>query len=285
MRKGFAAVILRSCGIVAVLTVGACSSEPEAPPVWLTLPALEAFPALEAPGTHNEAENLPVIVTTTDISGRGPDDAGFAGATLNGQCRAYLDNNTPVTTSEEFFDRAFGYLDQVIIGAGGVERILETPELIPAAHILGDVNTPWRCVAGAIFNVQKAGYPTVGFAVQPIDPDAAGSRSVEAHLLYFNFPVSESFDSSANGAANKVLLTSKNEIRWNGKTVTPRGLAANLLELQTPEIRSELQFEAEADTSYDLAIRVLAIVRQSNDGYPLNFVDSEEYRSFGKGEN
>ena len=45
------------------------------------------------------------------------------------------------------------------------------PELIPQVHIRADVNTPWRCVAGAIYNVQAAGYPTVGFISNPVDPE------------------------------------------------------------------------------------------------------------------
>ena len=45
------------------------------------------------------------------------------------------------------------------------------PELIPQVHIRGDVNAPWRCIAGAIYNVQISGYPTVGFITNPIDPN------------------------------------------------------------------------------------------------------------------
>ena len=46
------------------------------------------------------------------------------------------------------------------------------PELVPQVHIRGDVNAPWRCVAGAIYNVQISGYPTVGFISTPVDPNA-----------------------------------------------------------------------------------------------------------------
>ena len=41
---------------------------------------------------------------------------------------------------------------------------------IPQVHIRGDVNAPWRCVAGTIYNVQAAGYPTVGFISNPVEP-------------------------------------------------------------------------------------------------------------------
>ena len=43
--------------------------------------------------------------------------------------------------------------------------------LIPQVHIRGDINAPWRCIAGAIYNVQISGYPTVGFISNPVDPN------------------------------------------------------------------------------------------------------------------
>jgi biopolymer transport protein ExbD len=41
----------------------------------------------------------------------------------------------------------------------------------PEVHIRGDVNVPWKCIAGAIYNVQTAGYPKVGFISTPVDPN------------------------------------------------------------------------------------------------------------------
>ena len=52
-----------------------------------------------------------------------------------------------------------------------IEALVADPEAIPQVHIRADVNTPWRCVAGAIYNVQAAGYPTVGFISNPVDPN------------------------------------------------------------------------------------------------------------------
>ncbi len=54
---------------------------------------------------------------------------------------------------------------------GGPEAIKENPELIPQVHIRADIEAPWRCVAGTIYNVQAAGYPTVGFISNPVDPN------------------------------------------------------------------------------------------------------------------
>ena len=74
-------------------------------------------------------------------------------------------------SSEELYDQAFTRLDNIVQAAGGPEKIMEDPERIPQVHIRADKNAPWRCVAGAIYNVQAAGYPTVGFISNPVDPN------------------------------------------------------------------------------------------------------------------
>ena len=38
---------------------------------------------------------------------------------------------------------------------------------LPEAHIRGDVNTPYRCIGGAIYTMQRAGFPRVGFISEP----------------------------------------------------------------------------------------------------------------------
>ena len=63
-------------------------------------------------------------------------------------------------------------LDAIVQRAGGPEAIMEDPDKIPQVHIRGDVNAPWRCIAGTIYNVQAAGYPTIGFISNPVDPNA-----------------------------------------------------------------------------------------------------------------
>jgi biopolymer transport protein ExbD len=40
-------------------------------------------------------------------------------------------------------------------------------EELPEVHIRGDVNTPYRCIGGAIFTMQRAGYARVGFISEP----------------------------------------------------------------------------------------------------------------------
>ncbi len=126
------------------------------------------FPSAES---KDKVENLLLTVSTTDAAGRSAGDPGFEGASLGGECRVYFNNITPVD-SQELYDKAFARLDSIVKRAGGLEAIKNNPELIPQVHIRGDQQAPWRCIAGAIFNVQVAGYPTVGFISNPVDPNA-----------------------------------------------------------------------------------------------------------------
>ena len=122
--------------------------------------------------SEDKVENLLITVTTTDTSGRTPSTlrTGYTGADRSGECRVFF-NNTTLVDSTELYDRAFNRLDSIVQNAGGPEAIRAQPELIPQVHIRGDVNAPWRCVAGTIFNIQSAGYPTVGFISNPVDPN------------------------------------------------------------------------------------------------------------------
>lgn len=134
-----------------------------------TIEKLE-IPVFESVESKNKVENLQLTVSTTDAAGRSAGEPGFEGASRNGECRVYFNNITPVT-SEQLYDQAFTRLDNIVTRAGGPEAIMDDPEQIPQVHIRGDVNAPWRCVAGAIYNVQAAGYPTVGFISNPVDPN------------------------------------------------------------------------------------------------------------------
>jgi biopolymer transport protein ExbD len=127
------------------------------------------IPVFESIESKNKVENLLLTVSTTDAAGRSAGEPGFEGASRQGECRVYFNNITPVS-SEELYDQAFNRLDAIVKAAGGNEAIMADPEKIPQVHIRADVNAPWRCVAGTIYNVQAAGYPTVGFISNPVEP-------------------------------------------------------------------------------------------------------------------
>jgi biopolymer transport protein ExbD len=127
------------------------------------------IPIIESVESKDKVENLLLTVSTTDSAGRSAGDPGFEGATRNGECRIYMNNITPVT-AEELRKQAFDRLDAIVKRVGGPEALRANPEKVPQVHIRGDVNAPWRCVAGAIYNAQISGYPTVGFISNPVDP-------------------------------------------------------------------------------------------------------------------
>ena len=88
-----------------------------------------------------------------------------------GECEVYW--NLTKVNSEELLDRAVKKLEDTIEAVGGVENITE--ENMPEAHIRGDVNTPYRCIGGAIFAMQRAGFARVGFISEPA-PGATTTR-------------------------------------------------------------------------------------------------------------
>ena len=129
-------------------------------------------PIMRSVESKDKVENLLLTVTTTDEAGRTPGltRSGYTGAARNGQCRVYI-NNTTLVDSTELRDQAFKRLDAIVQRAGGADAIMKNPDEIPEVHIRADQNAPWRCIAGAISNVQSAGYPTVGFISNPVDPN------------------------------------------------------------------------------------------------------------------
>lgn len=132
-------------------------------PVVIQTVELE-LPVLPFEVTTTKPENVLLAVTTTDSAGRDPGDPNFAGANPGGNCRIYW-NTTPVD-SNELIQRAVTQLENQIEAFGGVENM--TPEDMPEVHIRGDINTPYRCIGGAIFAMQRAGFAKVGFLSTPI---------------------------------------------------------------------------------------------------------------------
>jgi biopolymer transport protein ExbD len=81
---------------------------------------------------------------------------------------------------------------------------------------------------------------------------------------------------------NKIMLTPNNEILWNGTPITQGVLVANLQQSRTFAVEPELQFEPEAQASYDLSAKVLNIIKASG-VTKFGFVGNEKYRVFDKG--
>ena len=81
----------------------------------------------------------------------------------SGECEVYW--NLTRVNSDELLERAVKQLEDLIANVGGVENVTE--ENMPEAHIRGDINTPYRCIGGAVFAMQRAGFARVGFISQP----------------------------------------------------------------------------------------------------------------------
>jgi len=105
--------------------------------------------------------NLPKIAfepTTTK-----PENVSLTVRAENGQCEVYW--NLSKVNAGGLLDRAVAKLKKDIEKAGGVENM--NPDDLPEAHIRADINTPYRCIGGTIFTMQRAGYPKVGFISEP----------------------------------------------------------------------------------------------------------------------
>ena len=90
-------------------------------------------------------------------------------AAPDGSCEVYW--NLTKVSSQELLDRAVKKLEDQIAAVGGVENLTE--ETMTEAHIRGDINTPYRCIGGAVFTMQRAGFARVGFISEP--PAGSGS--------------------------------------------------------------------------------------------------------------
>ncbi|QNE31372.1 biopolymer transporter ExbD [Sphingomonas sp. NBWT7] len=115
---------------------------------------------------------VPVVIQTVDVklpqvrfdpTTTKPENVSLSVTTKpDGGCAVYW-GMSPVT-QQELLDRAVAKLKLEIEKQGGVNN----PDLeLPEAHIRGDVNVPWKCVAGAIYNMQMAGFAKVGFISEP----------------------------------------------------------------------------------------------------------------------
>ena len=80
---------------------------------------------------------------------------------------------------------------------------------------------------------------------------------------------------------NKVVLTTDNQVLWNGNPINNGQLVSLLQESMKQPVEPELQFEPEANASYDLSARVLNIIKGSG-VTKFGFVGNERYASFAK---
>ncbi len=92
-----------------------------------------------------------------------PENVNLSVRAVGGRCEVYW--NLTLMTADQLVTRATTELETQIRNAGGIENITE--ENMPEVHIRGDINTPYRCIGGAIYAVQRAGFARIGFISEP----------------------------------------------------------------------------------------------------------------------
>ncbi|HEX8513263.1 MAG TPA: biopolymer transporter ExbD [Allosphingosinicella sp.] len=122
------------------------------PVVVQTIPM--KLPKVDFEATQTKPENVSLSV----VGGPG------------GSCEVYW--GLTKMNSEDLLKRAVKKLEDEIKRVGGVENLTE--ENMPEAHIRADINTPYKCVGGAIYTMQRAGFARVGFISEP--PPRGGAR-------------------------------------------------------------------------------------------------------------
>ena len=80
-----------------------------------------------------------------------PENVNLSVRAVGGQCEVYW--NLQKVDSDELLKRAVTKLEDQIKAVGGVENLTE--ETMPEAHIRGDINTPYRCIGGAVFTMSS----------------------------------------------------------------------------------------------------------------------------------
>lgn len=80
---------------------------------------------------------------------------------------------------------------------------------------------------------------------------------------------------------NKLVLTPDDQILWNGDPIDQGQLVAALQQSMTMNPEPELQFEPEAQASYDLSAKVLQTIKDSG-VTKFGFVGNDKYRDFSK---
>lgn len=123
---------------------------------------------------------IPVVVQTVDVrlpkiafepTTTKPENVSLTVRAVDGNCEVYW--NMSRVSASDLLNRAVDKLKADIEKAGGVENM--NPDDLPEAHIRADIDTPYRCIGGTIFTMQRAGYPKVGFISEP-DPSQISVR-------------------------------------------------------------------------------------------------------------
>jgi biopolymer transport protein ExbD len=106
---------------------------------------------------------------------------------------------------------------------------------------------------------------------------------VSTHSLDYDLPQPDQETTAPlDRLKNRLVLTASGRLEWNNVPVSERQLTALLLNVRATDPEPEVQFEPEANVSYERSARVLQIVKASH-VTRFGFVGNEKYRVFGRG--
>ncbi|HEV7661630.1 MAG TPA: biopolymer transporter ExbD [Allosphingosinicella sp.] len=110
-----------------------------------------------------------------EVTDTKPENVNLSVREVGGVCEVYWD--TTRLNTQELLDRARSYYREQFqaltgrtpeqFGAARLRLTQEQDDRLPEAHIRADIDTPYRCVGGAIFTMQRAGYARIGFISEP----------------------------------------------------------------------------------------------------------------------
>jgi biopolymer transport protein ExbD len=92
-----------------------------------------------------------------------PENVNLTVRAVGGNCEVYW--LMTKVTSDQLYERARAHLEAQINAVGGRQNLTE--DNMPEAHIRGDINTPYRCIGGTIYTMQRAGFARIGFISEP----------------------------------------------------------------------------------------------------------------------
>ena len=104
---------------------------------------------------------LPKVVWEATVTK--PENVNLSVRGVNGQCEVYW--GLERLDAEQLLQRGVDDLTAKVEALGGPENVTE--DNMPEVHIRGDINTPYRCIGGAIYAMQRAGYARIGFISEP----------------------------------------------------------------------------------------------------------------------
>lgn len=107
---------------------------------------------------------------------------------------------------------------------------------------------------------------------------------VATHSIDIDLPVASPPNSTPppiDPIKNKIVLTQDSKILWNGTQIDQNGLINSLQATTRMSTEPELQFQPEADASYELSAQVLEVIKAAN-VTKFGFVGNEQFASFSK---